>query len=116
MSNKISASILLCAMTVSAVIIIITVSAVSDRKRAEAVKASDLPAITKIVETASEVGYYLREYNGELAVFRGHSDTPFKRLGVGLEYMTDEDKLILKEGIYAENERKLKMLIEDYTS
>ena len=62
------------------------------------------------------IGYYLKEYNGELAVFRGNSDTPFKMLGVSINVMTDYDKKLLSDGIFAEDEIKLATLIEDYTS
>ncbi len=119
MIRKIPAAMLLCAMAISAVIIIIAVSAAADRKKAANAKAADMEPEVKAEATLTvltEIGYYLKEFNGELAVFRGLSDTPYKRLGVGLDHMTDEDRILLKEGLYAENEKKLKMLIEDYTS
>ena len=84
MSRRVTLAVLLAGMTVSAIIIIITNSINNQRIRAEQMAES---AITETQPVA--IGYYLKEYNGELAVFRGNSDTPFKMLGVSINVMTD---------------------------
>ena len=106
-------AVLLAGMTVSAIIIIITISNSINNQRIRAEQMAE-SAITETQPVA--IGYYLKEYNGELAVFRGNSDTPFKMLGVSINVMTDYDKKLLSDGIFAEDEIKLATLIEDYTS
>jgi hypothetical protein len=113
MSRRISLAVLLAGMALSAVIIIITVSnSIKNQK----IRAEQM-AESSVTETQpATVGYYLKEYNGEIAVFRGDSDMPFRKLGVSMNVMTDYDKELLAKGIFAEDEKKLKVLIEDYTS
>ncbi|MGN0614147.1 MAG: hypothetical protein ACI4JB_09655 [Porcipelethomonas sp.] len=113
MTRKAAAAVLLAGMAVSAVIIIITISGSIKRQR---IRAENL-AEQSVTETQpTEVGYYLKEYEGELVVFRGDSKTPFRRLGVSTDLMSEQDKLMLAEGIFAPGEKELKALIEDYTS
>ena len=113
MSRRVTLAVLLAGMTVSAIIIIITISNSINNQRIRAEQMAE-SAITETQHVA--IGYYLKEYNGELAVFRGNSDTPFKMLGVSINVMTDYDKKLLSDGIFAEDEIKLATLIEDYTS
>ena len=113
MSRRVTLAVLLAGMTVSAIIIIITISNSINNQRIRAEQMAE-SAITETQPVA--IGYYLKEYNGELVVFRGNSDTPFKMLGVSINVMTDYDKKLLSDGIFAEDEIKLATLIEDYTS
>ena len=114
MTRKLTLTVLLSSMAVSLVMIILAIALSQNRKSVEAQDILDPTTATTALPT--EVGYYLKEYMGSLAVFRGDSPTPFKTLEVSTDWMTDEDKLILKGGIYAKNEQELKSLLEDYTS
>ena len=113
MSRKFSIMVLLAGMAVSAVIVVATVSSSVRRQR---IKAYEQAKQTTTQTTPVEVGYFLREYEGELAVFRGESQTPFRKLGVGLDLMSDYDNVLLHDGIFVQTQKELNALIEDYTS
>lgn len=113
MNRKISIMTLLAGMAISAVIVVAAVSSSVSRQR---IKAQQLAKQTTTQTTPVEVGYYLKEYEGELAVFRGSSRTPFRRLGVSLDLMSDYDKILLHDGIFVRTQKELNSLIEDYTS
>lgn len=102
------------ASAISIIIILISLAYSMKEQRVEAHRKS--LETTRIVETQPTVGYILKEYNGELAVFRGDSDTPYRLLGVPVSVMSDYDKKILKAGIFTETQEELNRLIEDYTS
>lgn len=104
---------LLAAMALSAAIIIVSMAYSLKNQRAEAHRQS---IENSQIETQTEIGFTLKEYEGELAVFRGSSSTPYKRLGVSTAVMTDYDRTQLKAGIFVMTENELKVLIEDYTS
>lgn len=113
MTKKVSLTILLSSMLISAVIIIISVSTSIEKRK---IKAQE--KLTQVVtQTApAEIGYYLKEYQGDIAVFRGSSSTPFKIIDVNLDLMDDYDKILLHDGIFVQNQKELNALIEDYTS
>jgi len=113
MTRKLSLTVLLTGMAVSAIIIVVTVSSSINRQR---IKAEQLAAVTTTQTTPLEIGYYLKEYEGELAIFRGESKTPYKRLGVSVNLMSEYDKNLLSNGIFARTQKELNALIEDYTS
>lgn len=60
--------------------------------------------------------YYLREYNGKVAVFSEDGKTPDTVYDVYLRNLPDEDRKLLENGLRANNEDELQKLIEDYTS
>lgn len=64
----------------------------------------------------AQEGFYLREYNGHLAVFLPGSEEPEMELNVFFQALPDYDKILLREGIYAKDYSALSALIEDYTS
>lgn len=113
MTRKVSIMTLLIGMAVSAVIVVVTVLSSVNRQR---IRAENLAQQTTTATTPLEIGYYLREYEGELAVFRGTSSTPFKRVEANLELMSDYDKILLHDGIFVRTEKELNALLEDYTS
>jgi len=113
MTKKLPVLMLLVSMTVSAVIIIVTVSGSVNRRK---IQAEQMAKQTTVQTTPVEVGYYLREFEGDLAVFRGTSPTPFKKLGVNTDLMSDYDKVLLENGIFVRTQSELNQLIEDYTS
>ncbi len=104
---------LLTSMAISAVIVIVSLASSIKVQRAEAYKKS---IETQAVETQTAIGFTLKEYNGELAVFRGSSSTPYRMLGVSTGVMSDYDRNQLKAGIYVRTESELNSLIEDYVS
>lgn len=100
------------AAALSAAIVIVSMAYSIRNQRAHAYKQSIESATT---EAQTEIGYTLKEYDGELAVFRGNSATPFKKLGIPVSIMTEQDQNMLKAGIFIQTEKELKSLIEDYT-
>lgn len=62
------------------------------------------------------VGYVLREYENNLAIFRGESENPYKIINVNLNLLSDYDREKLREGIEADSESEINRLIEDLTS
>lgn len=104
---------LLAAMALSSVIIIVSMAYSMKNRRVEAHRQE---LENSVVETQPEIGFTLKEYNGELAVFRGGSDTPYRRLGISTVVMTEDDQLQLKNGIFVHTQNELNRLIEDYTS
>lgn len=113
MSRKISITLLLSAMITSAIIIIASVSSSVERQK---VKAREQLTQTVTETTPAEIGYVLKEYQGDIAVFRGTSQTPFKFLGVNLNLMSDYDKVLLHDGIFVQTTKELNAIIEDFTS
>ena len=102
MTRKVTIMTLLIGMAVSAVIVVVTVLSSVNRQR---IRAENLAQQTTTATKPVEIGYYLREYEGELAVFRGTSSTPFKRVEANLELMSDYDKILLHDGIFVRTEK-----------
>lgn len=113
MTRKAALTAILMGMAISAVIVIATISSSIKRQR---IRAEDMAAQTTVQTKPIEIGYYLKAYEGEIAVFRGSSVTPYKKLGVSMALMSDQDKILLTDGIFVQTEKELKKLIEDYTS
>lgn len=113
MTRKAALTVILMGMAISVVIVIVTVSSSIKKQR---IRAENMAVQTETETKPIEIGYYLKAYEGEIAVFRGASETPFKKLGVSMAFMSDQDKILLTDGIFVQSERELKALIEDYTS
>ena len=113
MAKKHIVYMILASASVSA-IIILTAGSISVRERKN-YYAQELRS-ENATETQPAIGYYLRAYDGKIAIFRGESDTPFRKLDVSLSIMSEYDKAVLEKGLYAEDEKTLKRMIEDYTS
>lgn len=62
------------------------------------------------------VTYVLKEYDGKIAVFENDADIPFRITDVYVKNLPQEDRLLLCEGIHAENDSELALLLEDYCS
>ncbi len=113
MTRKAALTVILMGMAISAVIVIATISSSIKRRQ---IRAEDMASQTTTQTTPVEIGYYLKAYEGEIAVFRGTSVTPYKKLGISMALMSDQDKILLTDGIFVRTEQELKALIEDYTS
>lgn len=61
-------------------------------------------------------GYWLRELNGRLAVFRSGEAEPVKVLDFHVAALPEADRAALKKGIFVPDDRSLAQLIEDYIS
>ena len=101
------------ALALSAIIVIVSLAYSIKGQRAEAHRRS---LENSVAETQTEVGFMLKEFGVELAVFRGSSETPYRLLGISTAVMSDYDKEQLKSGIYVRTEQELNSLLEDYTS
>lgn len=104
---------LVTSMALSAVIVIVSLAYSVKTQRAEAYRKS---VESSVAETQEEIGFTLKEYNGELAVFRGSSETPYRLLGVSASVMSEYDRNQLRNGIFVRTEKELNTLIEDFTS
>lgn len=69
---------------------------------------SQVPAVT--------YQYCLREYEEKIGVFRVNDDKPFMTIDVYISTLPSVDQMDLKEGIYVEDDEKLRMIVEDYGS
>ncbi len=65
---------------------------------------------------AERQGYYLKEFEGRLAVFESGNETPLHVFNVSITTMSDYDQAQLREGVFAETLNELRSLVEDYTS
>lgn len=101
------------AMAVSAVIVIVSLAYSMKEQRAQAYRKNIESSVS---ETQAEIGFILKLHDGELAVFRGNSETPYKLLGVSSSVMSDYDREQLENGIFVQTQTELNRLIEDYTS
>lgn len=113
MTRKHIVYIILASIVLSAVIIIISLATSIKGQRAEAHRKT---IETSVAETQEAIGFTLKAYEGELAVFRGSSSTPYRLLGVSMNIMSDYDSEQLQSGIYVKTENELNSLIEDFTS
>ncbi len=101
--------LLLTAMTISAVIILLSAA-----KGVEQQKSS---AMAKQASTAAHenTGYVLGEYNGRLALFREHSSKPYRILEMEVYLLPEADQESIRSGgITVSTEDELRQLLEDW--
>lgn len=68
-------------------------------------------------KTVYEKVYYLKDYNGKIAVYEENSDTPFKVTEEEVAALPVMDQKQLKgEGIKAQGKKELDRLLQDYCS
>lgn len=60
--------------------------------------------------------YRVSQFNGKIAVFKNESEEPVEVLDAYISSFPEQDRILLEQGIYAENESELQKIIEDYTS
>ena len=60
--------------------------------------------------------YIIKEYDGNIAVFKAGESTPDQIYEVPVETLPEEDIQSLQSGIQVYNEQQLQSLIEDLTS
>ncbi len=66
--------------------------------------------------TVIEISYYLKDYNGKIAVFKGNSEIPYHIYNVFTSSLPEEDAETIKYGIEAHSENELNNLLADYLS
>ena len=103
-------TLILCAM--------LAVTAVALLARPSEESQADAKASNEQLNAQGEqpTGYYLRDYDGRLAVFRAGSDTPYALFDCYTHQLPSYDQSALKAGVYAESYEQLVALIEDYIS
>ncbi len=63
---------------------------------------------------AGSFAYFLKEVDGRIGAFHTGESTPFYTLTVPPEILPETDRAELKEGIYIEDEARLRQIIEDF--
>lgn len=117
---KYAAIIFLASLCVSLLIILYVIMLGSHGT--EGIGTVDAEEVRQVYETyptqatTVKLGYYMREYEGGLAVFREGASSPYQILDYPLYLLSDEDKLAAETGIYAADEQILRQLIEDLCS
>ncbi|MBE6850337.1 MAG: hypothetical protein E7504_01140 [Ruminococcus sp.] len=103
--------LLLTAMTISAVIIMLSAAkGVELQKSSAAAKNASMAA-------HEHVGFVLGEFGGKLALFRENSKKPYRILDMETYLLSEEDlELIRSGGIIVDSEEELERLIEDWDS
>lgn len=66
--------------------------------------------------TASAPAYWLREYEGKLAVFEEGTPQPVQIIDLDVRTLPPYDQGLLQAGIAADSRQELSRLLEDYTS
>ncbi|MBO4934726.1 MAG: hypothetical protein J5441_06130 [Clostridia bacterium] len=78
-------------------------------------RAASIP--TPPASTVSEVdGYFLREYNGLIGVFKPGISEPLTVVEVDTRTLPESDRLALIRGVYAADDDELNRRIEDFSS
>ena len=103
-------------LTAFAISIFITIMGFANSLKGERTRAAENTSESSLPQLTVSAGYCLKAYDGGLAVFRGSSKTPYKKIEFDLLTMTQEDKQLLEEGIYVNTEEEIRKLIEDYGS
>ena len=102
---------LLTAMTISAVIIMISA--------AKGVQLQKSGAAARDASRAAQEhnGFVLGEFDGRLALYREQSQKPYRILDMELYLLSEEDQQRIRSGgIVVESEEELERLIEDWDS
>ena len=66
--------------------------------------------------TPAQSVYWIREYQGKLAVYRGNAAAPYQIHDVYVSTLPEYDQELLREGVPAYSQAQLDRLLEDYTS
>ena len=74
------------------------------------------PPPSSAVDTNStrETKYYLKDYNGMLAIFEGDRTIPLEVLKVSISSLPERDIEKIKKGIFADSLNEIISLAEDY--
>ncbi len=95
---------------------VIVVGTRTEIKQREKTKAETITPTEEAVETTTETGYILKIAEGQIALFRAGSTTPYERLDMPLNLLSAYDLAQLEEGIEVQTLQEAQRLIEDFTS
>lgn len=99
------------------VCIVITSTYSSDNANAAPEQLSSEPQISQISSEQSDVSYYvLSVYEKKVAAFENGKNIPFYISDVYVNTLPTADIELLEKGIYVNDKKALKRLIEDYCS
>ena len=79
--------------------------------------ADDVSTVS--ARTTAEEGadkYIIKDFHGKIAVFENGGEAPVKITETLTSSLPQFDTKQLRQGVYAENEREVKRLLEDYCS
>lgn len=77
---------------------------------------SEAPKPEDVGEEPPSSGYYLRDYNGKIAIFPVGSEVPEMVFDVFTRILPQSDQERLQEGVYVADYEELTRLVEDYIS
>ena len=97
------------ALAVSAMAIAVTVAVVMPSEARGILNSS-------AVGSVQDGGWYMREYNGKIGIYRSGAAEPEQVLNVYVSMLPDEDREMLAKGIYLKNRTELQERIEDYSN
>lgn len=97
---------LLGSATVSGVVVICTLGQTLYAQRSDA-KGE------RMVKKLPECEYIVREYDGNLGIFRGESDMPFRVVEYDPSLLSEYDRSQLSQGIYLDTEAEVNTYLED---
>ena len=60
--------------------------------------------------------YIVKDYGGNIAIFEKGKDTPFRITDVSINELPQADKELLQQGITANDQEELNIILEDYCS
>ncbi len=78
--------------------------------------SSNADNTTRNTIVTNETVYILKEYNGQLAIYKSNESTPFKVYEIQINSLPEGDKNNLLKGIVVQDEKELNQLISDFTS
>ena len=100
---------LVSSVTISGFIVICTLGQSLRSQKIEARSANS-------VQELEHVGFVVREYEGNLGVFRGDSSAPYKIIECSVGLLSEYDRELLAEGIVLDSEEELRAFIEDIST
>ncbi|MDE5753480.1 MAG: hypothetical protein K2H89_02910 [Oscillospiraceae bacterium] len=107
-SKRLQVSLILAAMTISAVVILGSAGKSLEQQKSYAVEQASALA------EKEPVGFILKTYEGKIALFRENSEKPYQILDIEVYLLPDADRELLEAGILAETEEELKAILEDW--
>lgn len=100
---------LMSAVTVSGFIVICTLGQTIHYQKVEAKTSNH-------AQQLEQVKYVVREYEGNIGVFRGDAEKPFRIVDFEMSLLSEYDRAQIEEGIIMESKEELDTFIEDITS
>ncbi len=107
-SRMLKMGMLLTAMTISAVLLVMTAgNSMREQKEIHVEKAA-------AAAEKPPVEFTLKAYQGKAALFRGNAERPYQILDIELYLLPEEDRKRIEEGISAGSEEELRKFLEDW--